>query len=152
LRAVQSDSVTPAPEFGKLHDELKAAMTLGIGIVRTAEGLERAIAEANAIRERLDRLPVQTMGDLTVALEIGDLCSVGIACAASALARKESRAAHYRDDFPQTDPAWIRTITYDRNGIRHRSLKIDPAEAGWIAARYAARKARTKSSEREHVE
>jgi len=152
LQAVQSDSVTPAPELGMLHDKLKAAMTLGIGIVRTAEGLERAIADAGAISEQLDRLPVQTMGDLTVTLEIEDLCAVGAACARSALARKESRAAHYRDDFPQIDPASVKTVTFDQNGIGQRNLKIDPAEAGWIAAREAARKAHAKPSEREYVE
>ena len=152
LQAVQSDSVTPAPELGMLHDKLKAAMTLGIGIVRTAEGLKRAMADAGAISEQLARLPVQTMGDLTVALEIEDLCAIGAACAQSALARKESRAAHYRDDFPQTDPALVKTITFDQNGIGQRNLKIDPAEAGWIAAREAARKAHAKPSEREYVE
>jgi fumarate reductase (CoM/CoB) subunit A len=152
LRAIQSDSVTPAPEFGKLHEELKEAMTLGIGIVRTAEGLERAVVDAGAIRERLDRLPVQTMGDLTVAIEIEDLCSIGTACALSALARKESRAAHYRDDFPQADPAWIRTITYDRNGIGQRRLEVDSAEAGLIVAHDSARKARSEPGEREYVE
>lgn len=152
LQAIESNSATPAPEFGALHEELKQAMTLGIGIVRTAEGLERAIADAGAIRERLARLPVQTMGDLTTAIEIDDLCSIGTVCALSALARKESRAAHYRDDFPQTDPVWMRTVTYDQNGIEERRIDVDPDEAGWIAAREAARKAHPKPREREHVE
>src|SRR4029077_2750376 len=98
-----------------------------IGIVRTADGLVRAIADADAIRERLDRLPIKTMGDLTAALEIEDLCTIGVVCAQSALARKESRAAHYRDDFPQTNQNLVTTITYDRNGIGQRRLEIDPA-------------------------
>jgi fumarate reductase (CoM/CoB) subunit A len=156
LQAIQSDSVTPAPELGVLHAELKHAMTLGIGIVRTAKGLKCAIADAGAIHEQLSRLPIQTMGDLTAALEIEDLCAIGIACAQSALARKESRAAHYRDDFPQTDPAWVRTVTYDHNGIGERAIEVDPGEAAWIAARQEARKAARKvgaqSGDREYVE
>ena len=151
LQDVSSDSATASPAFGALHQELKEAMTLGIGIVRTAQGLERAVVDANAIRERLNALPVQTLGDLTAAMEIQDLCIIGNACALSALARKESRAAHYRDDFPQSDPTWIRTITYDQNGVGERCLEIDPAEAGWIAAR-DAHKARPKAGEREYVE
>jgi fumarate reductase (CoM/CoB) subunit A len=156
LQAIQSDSVTPAPEMGALHAELKHAMTLGIGIVRTAEGLRRAIANAGAIRERVLRLPIQTMGDLTATLEIEDLCAIGVACAQSALTRKESRAAHYRDDFPQTEPAWVRTVTYDQNGIAERAIEIDPGEAAWFAARQQARKSARKvgaqSGEREYVE
>jgi succinate dehydrogenase/fumarate reductase flavoprotein subunit len=152
LLAVRSDSATPAPEFGALHEQLKQAMTLGAGIVRTAEGLERAIADAALIAERLARLPVQTLGDLTAAIEIEDLCSIGAACALSALARKESRAAHYRDDFPQTDPAWVRTITYDRNGIGERPLPVDPDEAGLIAVHEAARKVPAKPAEPEYIE
>jgi succinate dehydrogenase/fumarate reductase flavoprotein subunit len=152
LQAIRSDSTTPAPEFGVLHEELKQAMTLGIGIVRTAEGLEQAIADAAAIRGRLAGLSVQTVGDLTTAIEIEDLCAIGTACALSALARKESRAAHYRDDFPQTDPAWVRTVTYDRSGIGGRHIDVDPDEAGLIAAHAAARKVPARPAEREYVE
>ena len=81
LLAVRSDSTTPAAEFGALHEQLKQSMTLGIGIVRTAERLERTIADAASIAEQLVRLPVQTLGDLTAAIEIEDLCSIGAACA-----------------------------------------------------------------------
>ena len=127
-------------------------MTLGIGIVRTAKGLERAIADAAAITERLTGLPVQTLGDLAAAIQIEDLCSIGTACALSSLARNESRAAHYRDDFPKTDAAWMRTITYDRNGVGEHPLVVDPNEQGLIARQEAARKASAKPAEPEHVE
>jgi len=152
LQALRSDATSPAPEFAALHEQLKQAMTLGIGIVRTAKGLERAIADAAAIAERLTGLPVQTLGDLTAAIEIEDLCSISTACALSALARNESRAAHYRDDFPKSDPAWTRTITYDRNGVGERPLVVDPNEQGLIARHEAARKASAKPAEPEHVE
>lgn len=152
LQAVGSDSTTPAPEFGVLHEQLKQAMTLGIGIVRTAKGLEQAIADAGSIAERLAQLPVQTLGDLTAAIEIEDLCAIGTACALSALARKESRAAHYRDDFPQTDPAWMRTVTYDRNGVTERPLVEDPDERRLIAMHEAARKSIAKPAEPEYIE
>jgi succinate dehydrogenase/fumarate reductase flavoprotein subunit len=31
----------------------------------------------------------------------------------SAACRTESRSAHYRVDFPDADPAWIRTVLLD---------------------------------------
>ena len=152
LTALKSNSVDPAPEFIALHDELKQAMTLGIGIVRTEEGLQQAVAGARTVGERLSQLPVGTLGDLTAALEIEDLCEIGIACARSALARKESRASHYRDDFAQTDPTWIRTVTYDKNGVSERAIEVDTQEEERFAARQIARTTRTNSGEREYVE
>jgi succinate dehydrogenase/fumarate reductase flavoprotein subunit len=92
------------------------------------------------------------MGDLTAALEIEDLCAIGTACAASALARTESRAAHYRDDFPHTDAAWIRTVTYDRNGVGERRIDVDPTEADMIATHQAQHHAQAVRGEREYVE
>jgi succinate dehydrogenase/fumarate reductase flavoprotein subunit len=152
LKAVQSDSTDASPKFGILYDELKQAMTLGIGIVRTASGLVRAIAIATSIRERLAGLPVVTMGDLTASIEIEDMCMIGMACASSALHREESRAAHYREDFPNSDPASIRTVTYDKNGPALREIARDPDEETWDGLRLAATKPLTQSSEREHVE
>jgi Fumarate reductase flavoprotein C-term len=85
-------------------------------------------------------------------MEIEDLCAIGTACALSALARNESRAAHYRDDFPGSDAALMRTITYDRNGVGARPLVVDPNESGLIARHEAARQAPAKPAEPEHVE
>ena len=68
----------------------------------------------------------------------------------------ERRAAHFRDDFPQTDPARVRTVTYDQNGVGERGIEVDPGEAAWISARQEARKVArkvgTQSGEREYVE
>lgn len=152
LEALSSQAVDAAPEFGALHWELKQAMTLGIGIVRTAEGLRKAVADAGGIRDRLAGLPAHSLGDLAAALEIDDLCAIGAACALSAMARTESRASHYRDDFPHSDPRWIRTVTYDRNGIGDRVIEVEPQEAKRLAELQAARRARARSGEREYVE
>ena len=152
LAKLGSGAVEAAPEFGALHEELKEAMTLGVGIVRSADGMRKATADARAIAERLAQLPISSLGDLTSAMEIEDLCVIGIACAQSALTREESRAAHYRDDFPETDPAWLRTVTYDRNGVGERNIAVDPSEAESFAASELKKAARAKTGEREYVE
>ena len=152
LAKLTSDAVEGAPEFGVLHEELKQAMTLGVGIVRSAEGLLQATEDARAIAERLAQLPVHSLGDLTAALEIGDLCTIGAACAKSALTREESRAAHYRDDFQTMNSAWVRTVTYDRNGVGERAIAVDLQEAARFAASETAKKVRARTGEREYVE
>jgi len=58
---------------------------------------------------------MQIDGDMTsVAFEQGRnvhcMLDAGEAILRSALERTESRGAHYRDDYPDTDPAWQRNI------------------------------------------
>ncbi len=69
------------------------------GIVRTGAGLEEAL-------ERLDReacaLPCVTVADY----ELRNMHQVARLIASSALARRESRGAHYRSDFPSQDEAF----------------------------------------------
>jgi fumarate reductase (CoM/CoB) subunit A len=152
LHEVQSDSATASPELSALHEQLKQSMTLGIGIVRTAAGLAQAVVEAFAIRERLADLPLLTIGDLTAAMEIEDLCLVGTACATSALQREESRAAHYREDFPNANPNWIRTVTFDKNGPALRELTRDQDEESWESLRSSMQTAKSQTGEREYIE
>ena len=52
------------------------------------------------------------------------------ASAASALFRTESRAAHYREDHPETDPAWVATVTYANDRASRRPLAVDRDEVG----------------------
>ena len=148
-----SSTAQPDERFAQLHEQLKEAMTLDVGIVRTKRGLEQAAARARSMHDKAESLPTHTVSDLAEKLELQDLATVGEASARSALARKESRAAHYRDDFPATDPAQVATTTVDLNGIATRPLQIDPAEAKLIAARNQSPQAQAQlQGEREHVE
>ena len=135
-----------------LHEELKQAMTLGIGIVTTADGLLKATGGCSRHRGETCTTAGHSLGDLTAAIEIEDLCTIGTVCAQSALAREESRAAHYRDDFPAMDTSWVRTVTYGRNGVGERAIAVDPQEAGRFAATETAKKACARTGEREYVE
>ncbi|MXY13456.1 MAG: fumarate reductase/succinate dehydrogenase flavoprotein subunit, partial [Chloroflexi bacterium] len=40
------------------------------------------------------------------AIDLRNVLTVARACALAGLARTESRGAHTRDDYPQTDPEW----------------------------------------------
>ncbi|HLJ18694.1 MAG TPA: FAD-binding protein, partial [Stellaceae bacterium] len=134
LKEVSSAASTTAPGFDDLIEYQQNAMSLGLGIVRTGDGLRQALSEIGTIRDRLRRLNVATLGELLASLEIEDLCLVGAACAESALLREESRAAHYREDFPSSDPAWVRTVTVDTNGVATRAIARGEEEAHWPAA------------------
>jgi hypothetical protein len=96
-------------------------------------------------------LPVYTIRDILARADVLDLCATATACAASALHRQESRSAHYRSDFPDTNPAWARTIFYESSGVFTREVETGADEGSWDAMRNVA--VLTKAAgEKEYVE
>jgi L-aspartate oxidase len=70
------------------------------GLLRDAEGLRRAAEEL----PRLSK-PVQGKFASRPLMEYRNLHTVSQLIVRAALAREESRGAHYRNDFPQRDDA-----------------------------------------------
>jgi L-aspartate oxidase len=86
-----------------------------VGLVRDGDGLGRAVAALGALHDELDGWarvpggPVPVPAHDAAALAVlRNLCLVGHTVALAAQARTESRGAHWRRDFPLTDPAWQR--------------------------------------------
>jgi L-aspartate oxidase len=75
------------------------------GIRRNGDDLQRAIAQVAYWKSS-----AHTMQDR----EDANLLVLARAVLAAALARTESRGAHFRDDFPQTDPAQQHSLTFAR--------------------------------------
>jgi fumarate reductase flavoprotein subunit len=99
----------PAGDLGALREELYACMWDDVGILRTAAGLERALARLQALDETLQRTGVPD-GDRVFNLtwhdwmNLRNLVSVSRVIATAALAREDSRGAHFREDFPEAGP------------------------------------------------
>jgi L-aspartate oxidase len=96
-RAVSNGAVDTATE-GVIRD-VEDLMWRDVGIVRTATGLETAIKHLNDISPRVAHPQTRR------AHEAQNLHALGLLVARSALAREESRGAHYRTDFPAHDDA-----------------------------------------------
>jgi len=75
------------------REQLRRVMWNDTGIQRSAEGLSRAAGLLKGWRAE---------GDSVEALETQNLLLLGRALVAAALARCESRGAHYREDYPET--------------------------------------------------
>ncbi len=82
---------------------LQRAMTAGAGVSRDADSLAAAGAVADAVA-------AQDTGPGPASWELRNLAEVARAVVASALARTESRGAHTRRDFPETDDRQRRRI------------------------------------------
>jgi L-aspartate oxidase len=77
-----------------------------------AAGIERSVAGLEAASTRLDQwVPSSaTMQDL----ETANLLALGRVLVAAALARRESRGAHFREDFPETSTSFGHSLVYCR--------------------------------------
>ncbi len=104
-----------AVDVTKQRDTLQRAMTRGAGVVRSAESLGGARAVVGEIASMLADEPA-TVG----AGELGNLLRLADALLDAALARTESRGAHARSEYPDTDPAWRRRIVHGRLPGRSR--------------------------------
>jgi L-aspartate oxidase len=85
----------------KLRDELQRRMTVGAGVLRSAASLDETAGVLHAVGEATADAAVNAEWS-----ELRNLVDVGEALVASALAREESRGAHTRTDFPDTDAAF----------------------------------------------
>lgn len=93
----------------RLIDELQTVVWEGVGVVRSASGLEQALERLAAIRHAAQHAPAGTT-DLAAALDLRSMLLTAEATVHAALMRTESRGAHQRADYPHTDPAWQQTI------------------------------------------
>jgi len=102
-----------------LRRELQKTMDKNVGVFRTAEGLNTALARIQELKQCLSHMKVVDQSriyntDLLAALEVENLVDLAEVIVAGASARTESRGAHSRRDFPQRDDInWLKhTLAY----------------------------------------
>ncbi|HSB76712.1 MAG TPA: FAD-binding protein [Terriglobales bacterium] len=90
------------PEVEAFIREVRDVMWNEVGIVRTGIGLKRAIQRLRDLETEIGAAATRR------GREARDLQLAGLLIARSALAREESRGAHYRTDFPAHDDGRFR--------------------------------------------
>ncbi len=99
----------------ELTDRLKAGMWTHCGLVRTRAGLLEARALLQELAAESARVavpgPMQANPGWQAALDLESQLVVARLVVESALAREESRGAHFRADFPErNDAEWLRAV------------------------------------------
>jgi succinate dehydrogenase / fumarate reductase flavoprotein subunit len=93
----------------QIQEELQVMMQDLVGIVRTQDDMIRALGGIAHLGERARRIRVpgnrQYNSGWHTALALRSMFVVAEAITRSALERRESRGAHFRDDFPRPDAA-----------------------------------------------
>ncbi len=120
-----------------IRSELQDSMFDLAFVVRNQEGLSKMRELLGGLRDRYDRVAITDKGasyntDLMETVEIGFLLDCAQALVESAIARTESRGAHYREDHPLRDDAnWLKhTLAYrtDDGSVRldYKPVKMGP--------------------------
>jgi succinate dehydrogenase / fumarate reductase flavoprotein subunit len=122
---------TGGERVADIRRELQQVMMDDIGVFRVEDQMQAAVAKIHDLQERYRRVSLQDKGkrfntEMLEAIELRSLLDLAEVTAESALARKESRGAHSREDYPQRDDEnWLKhTLAYRTNdGV---TLKYKP--------------------------
>jgi succinate dehydrogenase / fumarate reductase flavoprotein subunit len=115
-----------------LRDEMQKAMMDNVGVFRTGPMIQDALNKVRELKERYHNIAIEDHGqrfntDLYETWELGSLLDLAEATAASALAREESRGAHYREDYPKRDDVnWLKHTLITRNADGSLKLSYKP--------------------------
>jgi succinate dehydrogenase / fumarate reductase, flavoprotein subunit len=105
-------------------------------VVRTEDGLRKMEDILTGLRERYERVAIQDKGsvyntDLMEAVEVGFLLDCADALVVAALARDESRGAHFREDHPlRDDDHWLKHSLGTREPDGSIRLDYKPVRMG----------------------
>ncbi len=129
----EADADTAIDEFEKirtssgkykvplLRDKLQQSMTDNAGVFRTEKSLQKQLGIIKEIREKFKHIAIDDNSttyntDLQEAVEFGHMIDYSTFIVAGAIERKESRGAHFRDEYPQRD---------DTNYLKHTMGYMD---------------------------
>jgi len=126
LRLLFQEAPSKTGEPEGLLRAIRALMWERVGIARTEEGLREAISELESMEEERAPLRARPGRELMLAFEALSALEVARVIARAALAREETRGAHYRLDFPEQSEEWVKSIVIKADGERLRLSFVKP--------------------------
>ena len=132
------------PSVYEIRDAMGEVMISKVGIFRTESELAEGVSELQQLLQQCDQLVLKSKvpgmnPELSFALRLKGMLRLALVTAMGALARTESRGAHFRSDYPLRDDAkWLnRTLvrwsgdepvfSYEPVGV----LDVEPGHRGY---------------------
>lgn len=98
-------------DLAMVRENIHKVMSEEVGLIKNAEGLNRAYNELTKLENMLGDLPVTNFKHLTDLYKYENMITTGKLQIFASLTRAESRGAHYRSDFPKNnDEKWMKNI------------------------------------------
>jgi succinate dehydrogenase / fumarate reductase flavoprotein subunit len=122
-------------EVMDVFTDLQDLMWKHAGILREENSLRAGLEELDTLREKASDMDVGpiTSDSFEFAVDIGFMLTAAEAVLRGALQRTESRGAHYRTDYPDTDSDWRRNIYFEQADVGGMSTYTEtvgaPSEA-----------------------
>ncbi|TMI00019.1 MAG: succinate dehydrogenase flavoprotein subunit [Betaproteobacteria bacterium] len=123
-RLARLDAANSGERVADVLNDLRRAMQAHCGVFRFPDHLADGVRKMNEIAGRAQRIFIHDKSKVfntarVEALELENLVETAVATAVSAEARKESRGAHSRSDFPERDDKnWMKHTLWIKEGNR----------------------------------
>ncbi|TMH90542.1 MAG: succinate dehydrogenase flavoprotein subunit, partial [Betaproteobacteria bacterium] len=123
-RLARLDAANSGERVADVLNDLRRAMQAHCGVFRFPEDLIEGVKKLTSIAERAQRVFIGDKSKVfntarVEAMELENLVETAMATVVSAQARKESRGAHARSDFPERDDKnWMKHTLWFKEGNR----------------------------------
>ena len=124
----QLRSSTGSERVAVLRREMQETMDMNAQVYRTEATLKQALTDVQELKRRFRNVSIQDKGtryntDLLEAIELGFLLDLAEVTVVGALARKESRGGHAREDYPNRDD-----VNFMRHTMAYRRTETNGEE------------------------
>jgi succinate dehydrogenase / fumarate reductase flavoprotein subunit len=115
-------------------------MTENVTVIRYNNKMQQTLAKIDALEERYKRINLSDRTQwanqtLQFARELENMLILARVITLGAIARDETRGAHYKPDFPERDDAnWLKTTKASYNGGKIK-LEYEPVDVSLIPPR-----------------